>query len=83
VTPISVAPPASGNSERRVIVHEPATTEVPVTEEIPAADPTAAEDIGTDANAQHDDDEVLPQLTENMVSSPVPETVNRSALVVL
>ena len=69
--PISVAPPAKENTDRRVVVHEPAPKEVLVTEEIPAADPTAAEDIGTDANVQNDDD-VLPQL-ENMVSSPVPE----------
>ena len=41
-----------------MIVHEPATTEAPETEEIPAVDPTTAEDIGHQDNVE--DDEVLP-----------------------
>ena len=52
-----------------MIVHEPASTEAPKAEEIPAAEPTAAEDIGQDDNVE--DDEVLPQIKHNVVSSPV------------
>ena len=52
-----------------MIVHEPATTEAPETEEIPAVDPTAAEDIGHQDNVE--DDEVLPQIEHNVVSSPI------------
>jgi hypothetical protein len=73
VTPIFVAPPASVNTGRRVIVHEHASTEVPVTEDIPAANPTVAEDIGIDANVQNEDDAVLPLITPDVVSSPVQE----------
>src|SRR3954463_5494696 len=52
-----------------MIVHEPASTEVPEAEDIPAVDPTAAEDIGHHDNVE--DDEVLPQIEHNVVSSPV------------
>ena len=52
-----------------MIVHEPASTEAPVVEDIPAIDPTAAEDIGHQDNVE--DDEVLPQIEHNLVSSPV------------
>ena len=50
-------------------VHEPASTEAPEDEDIPAAEPTAAEDIGHDDNVE--DDEVLPQIKHNVVSSPI------------
>ena len=50
-------------------VHEPASTEAPEAKDIPAAEPTAAEDIGHHDNVE--DDEVLPQLEYNVVSSPV------------
>ena len=69
VEPILVARPASAQQERRLIVHELATIEAPETEEIPAVDPTAAEDIGHQDNVE--DDEVLPQIKHNVVSSPV------------
>ena len=52
-----------------MIVHEPAPTEAHEAEDIPAAEPTAAEDIGHDDNVE--DDEVLPQIEHNMVSSHV------------
>ena len=56
-----------------MIVHEPASTEAPEAEENPevnpAVDPTAAEDIGPHDNVE--DDEVLPQIEHNLVSSPV------------
>ena len=52
-----------------MIVHEPASTEAPEAEDIPAVDLTAAEDIGQDDNVE--DDEVLPQIEHNVVSSPV------------
>ena len=52
-----------------MIVHEPASTEAHEAEDIPAAEPTAAEDIGHDDNVE--DDEVLPQIEHNVVSSPV------------
>src|SRR3954463_7422469 len=52
-----------------MIVHEPASTEVPEAEDIPAVNPTAAEDIGPQDNVE--DDEVLPQIEHNVVSSPV------------
>ena len=58
VEPISVALPASPNREHRVVMHELASTEAPVSKEILVADSTAAEDIGQDDNV--DDDEVLP-----------------------
>ena len=52
-----------------MVVHEPAPTEAHEAEDIPAAEPTAAEDIGHDDNVE--DDEVLPQIEHNVVSSPV------------
>ena len=52
-----------------MIVHEPASTEAPEAEDIPGVDPTAAEDIGHNDNVE--DDEVLPQIKQNLVSSPV------------
>ena len=61
--------PASEHQERRMIVHEPASTEAPEAEDIPAVDPTAAEDIGHHDNVE--DDEVLPQIEHQLVSSPV------------
>lgn len=71
VEPIYVALPASANYERRLVVHEPSSTEAPENEEVPAADPNPAEDIGCEDNVN--DDEVLPQLEPiAMVSSPAP-----------
>ena len=58
VETISVARPASKHQERQLVVHEPASTEAPEAEEVPAVDPIAAEDIGPQDNV--DDDEVLP-----------------------
>ena len=58
VEPISVARPASTNQERRLVIHEPAFTEAPEDEEVPAVDPMTAEDIGHEDNVE--DDEVLP-----------------------
>ena len=52
-----------------MIVHEPASTEAPEVEDIPAVDPTAAEDIGHQDNVE--DEEVLPQIEHNVVSSPL------------
>ena len=52
-----------------MIVHESASTEAYEVEDIPAVDPIAAEDIGHHDNV--DDDEVLPQIEYNVVSSPV------------
>ena len=52
-----------------MIVHEPASTEAHEAEEIPAIDPIAAEDIGHHDNVE--DDEVLPQIEHNLVSSPI------------
>jgi len=69
VEPISVARPASSHQERRMVIHEPASIEVPEAEDIPAVDPTAAEDIGHHDNVE--DDEVLPQIEHQLVSSPV------------
>ena len=69
VEPISVARPTSAQQERRLIVHEPAFPEAPEAEDIPAVDPTAAEDIGHQDNVE--DDEVLPQIEHNVVSLPV------------
>ena len=69
VEPISVVRPASEHQERRMIVHEPASTEAHEAEDIPAVDPIAAEDIGHHDNVE--DDEVLPQIEHNLVSSPV------------
>ena len=67
--PISIALPASTNREHCLIIHEPASTEAHESGDIPAADFTTAEDIGQDNNV---DDEVLPQLEPNPVSSPAP-----------
>ena len=64
-----MARPASEHSERQLIVHEPASTEAPEAEDNPAVDPTAAEDIGPHDNVE--DDEVLPQIERNLVSSSV------------
>ena len=69
VEPISVARPDSLHQERQIVVHEPASTEAPEAEGIPAVVPTAAEDIGHHDNVK--DDEVLPQIEHNVVSSPV------------
>ena len=69
IKPISVARPASTHQERRLIVHEPATTEAPEAEEDPAIDHTAAEDIGPQDKVN--DDEVLPQIEHQLVSSHV------------
>ena len=69
VEPISVVRPASEHQERRMIVHEPASTEAHEAEDIPAVDPITAEDIGHHDNVE--DDEVLPQIEHNVVSSPV------------
>ena len=69
VEPISVVRPASATQELRMTVHEPASTEAPEAEEIPAVDPITAEDIGHHDNVE--DDEVLPQIEYNMVSSPI------------
>ena len=57
VEPLSVIHP---NTERRLIVHEPSPIEAPDAEDIPAADPIAAEDIGHQDNVQGD--AALPQL---------------------
>ena len=46
------------DAERQLIVHEPASTEAPEAEDIPAADPIAAEDIGHHDHVE--DDAVLP-----------------------
>ena len=69
VEPISMVHPASEHQERRMIVHEPASTEAHEAEDIPAVEPTAAEDIGHHDNVE--DDVVLPQIEHNLVSSPV------------
>ena len=69
VEPISVVRPASASQELRMTVHEPASTEAPEAEDIPASELTAAEDIGHHDNIE--DDEVLPQIEHDMVSSPV------------
>ena len=69
VEPISVIHPASASQELHMTVHEPASTEAHEAEDFPAADPTAAEDIGHHDNVE--DDEVLPQIEHNLVSSPV------------
>ena len=58
VEPISMVRPAAEHQERQLTVHEPSSTEAHEAEDIPAADPIAAEDIG-----QHDhveDGAVLP-----------------------
>ena len=50
-----------------MVVHEPATTEAHEAEDIPAVDPITAEDIGPQDNVE--DDEVLPQIKHQLVSS--------------
>ena len=52
-----------------MIVHEPASTEAYEAEDIAAVDPIAAENIGHHDNVE--DDEVLPQIEHNLVSSPI------------
>ena len=55
------------DAERQLTVQEPASTEAPEAEDIPAADPIAAEDI-----AHHDnvvDGVVLPQFENNELIS--------------
>src|SRR3954471_10796448 len=69
VEPISMVPRTSDHQEQMMIVHEPASTEAHEAEDIPAVDPNAAEDIGHHDNVE--DDEVLPQIEHNLVSSPV------------
>lgn len=71
VMPISVAPPASENTERHVILHEPAPTEAHAKESevIPAVDNTAAADIGHEDNVQPDP-EIIPQIEAEVVASP-------------
>ena len=70
VEPLSVIHP---NAERRLTVHEPAPTEAPKAEDIPAADPTATEDIGHQDNVQ--DDAALPPLeTSKLISIGRPLT---------
>ena len=56
-------------AERQLTIQEPASTEAHEAEDIPAVDPTTAEDIGHNDNVE--DDEVLPQIEHNLVSSPV------------
>ena len=56
-------------AERQLTIHEPASTEAHEAEDIPAVDPTAAEDIGHHDNVE--DDVVLPQIEHQQVSSPV------------
>ena len=46
------------DAKRQLTVHEPAFTEAPEAEDIPAVDPTAAEDIGHHDNVE--DNVVLP-----------------------
>ena len=58
VEPISVIHPTSASQELHMTIHEPASTEAPEAEDIPAAEPNAAEDIGHHDNVE--DDEVLP-----------------------
>ena len=55
------------NAERQLTVHEPASTEAPEAEDIPAADPIAAEDIGPQDNVQ--DDAALPQYEQSELIS--------------
>ena len=59
--------PDAESQERQLTAHEPASTEAHEAEDIPAADPIAAEDIG-----QHDnvaDGAVLPQLENSELIS--------------
>ena len=55
------------DAERQLTVHEPASTEAPEAEDIPAADPIAAEDIGHHDNVE--DDAVLPQFENSELIS--------------
>ena len=55
------------DAERQLTVHEPASTEAPEAEDIPAADPIAAEDIGHHDNVE--DNAVLPQLENSELIS--------------
>ena len=68
VEPISVARPASTNQERQLVIHEPAFTEAPETEEVPAVDPITAEDIGSEDNV---DDIQRPVVLGFAISVPV------------
>ena len=52
-----------------MIVHEPASKEAYEAKDIPTVDPIAAEDIGHHDNVE--DDEVLPQIEHQLVSSHV------------
>ena len=67
--PLAFVPPPFANQERRMIVHEPASTEAPEAQEVPIVDPIATEDIGPQDNVE--DDEVLPQIQSPTVSSPI------------
>ena len=55
------------DAEFQLTVHEPASTEAPEAEDIPAADPIAAEDIGHQDNVQ--DDAALPQYEQSELIS--------------
>ena len=57
----------SVHQERRMVVHEPATTEAHEAEDFPAADPIATEDIGQHDNVE--DGAVLPQLENSELIS--------------
>ena len=63
------------------MIHEPASTEAPESEEVPAVDPNAAEDIGHEDNVN--DDEVLPQLEPQSVSSSALTSSELISIVVL
>ena len=52
-----------------MVIHEPASPEAPEAEDNPTVDPIVAEDIGPHDNVE--DDEVLPQIKHQLVSSPV------------
>ena len=69
VEPISVARPAPAQQGRRLVVPEPAFTEAPEAQEDPVVDHTTAKDIGPQDNVN--DDEVLPRIEHNVVSSLV------------
>ena len=55
------------DAEHQLTVHEPASIEAPEAEDIPAADPIAAEDIGHHDNVE--DDAVLPQFENSELIS--------------
>ena len=55
------------DAERQLTVHEPASTEAPEAEDIPAADPIATEDIGHHDNVE--DDAALTQLEHSELFS--------------